>query len=222
MRTLYHHMLMPSCRAVRIMLREKNIKFSLAEEPFWERRVSLFHKNPAGELPVLEDENGLVVCGSYSLYEYIEEQYPAISLMGSSIEERANVRRIIAWFDEKFAREVTEYVLQEKIFKRLMGYGEPDSNIIRSGKRNILHHLDYIAHLLNDQTWLAGEHLTMADIVAAAHLSALDYLGDVPWEHHLNAKEWYALMKSRPSMHVILQDRMNGRPPPEYYGDPDF
>lgn len=222
MRTLYHHMLLPACRATRMILREKEVEFTLKDTAFWERNVSLFQKNPAGELPVLEEENGTTVCGNFSLYEYLEEQYPALSLMGNSIEERANVRRIIEWFDVKFASEVTDYVLYEKIYKRLMGYGEPDSNIIRAGKRNILHHLDYIAFLLNDQTWLAGEYLTMADLVAAAHLSSLDYLGDVPWEHHLNAKEWYALIKSRPSMHTILQDRMNGRPPPEHYSDPDF
>lgn len=222
MRTLYHHMLLPSCRAVRVMLREKNVDFQLKDEPFWERRAALFRRNPAGELPVLEEENGLILCGSYSIYEYLEEQYPGISLMGGSIEERANVRRLIEWFDGKFAREVTDYVLHEKLFKRQMGYGEPDSNIIRSGKRNILHHLDYIAYLLNNQTWLAGEYMTMADIVAAAHLSSLDYLGDVPWEHHLSTKEWYALIKSRPSMHPILEDRLNGRPPVEYYANPDF
>ncbi len=107
------------------------------------------------------------------------------------------MRRLVEWFDAKFAREVGELILFEKIFKRLMGYGEPSSESIRAGKKNILYHLDYIAHLLHGRNWLAGEYLTLADISAAAQLSALDYLGDVPWEQYPSVKEWYALIKCR-------------------------
>ncbi len=222
MRTLYHSPLLPQCRAIRMLLREKELVFELKEEPFWERRLELFKLNPSGELPILHEEGGLTLCGAYSIYEHLETAYPSIQCLGNSPEERANVRRLVEWFDRKFYSEVTEYVLYEKLYKRLLGYGEPDSTIIRSGKRNLLHHLDYIAHLLMKHQWIAGNYLTLADLVAAAHLSALDYLGDVPWEHHQATKEWYALVKSRPSMHAVLQDRFGGITPPDYYDDPDF
>jgi glutathione S-transferase len=64
--------------------------------------------------------------------------------------------------------------------------------------------------------------MTLADVAAAAHLSAVDYLGDVPWTDHAPAKEWYARIKSRPSFRAILADAMPGIPPPKHYSDLDF
>lgn len=222
MLTLYHTPLSPVCRKIRIMLREKELAHQLVEEDFWERRVELFKRNPAGEVPILATENGHNICGAYAISEYLEETYPEVQFFGSSTDEKAEVRRIISWFDDKFNTEVTQNVLFEKVFKRLMGYGEPSSESIRVGKKNMLYHMDYIAHLLMHRNWLAGDYLTLADITAASHLSCMDYLGDVPWEHHQATKEWYALIKSRPSFRNVLEDRITGFRPPAHYDDPDF
>ena len=222
MLTLHHTPLSPACRKVRIMLREKELDAELVEEDFWERPMALFSLNPAGEVPVLIGEKGLVVCGSYAICEYLEEVYPEVQFFGNSPEERAEVRRLVEWFDNKFEREVTQNILFEKVFKRLQGYGEPNSEALRAGKKNILYHLDYIAFLLKDRNWLAGDYLTLADITAAAQLSCLDYLGDVAWENHEAAKNWYALIKSRPAFRTILEDRITGFRPPTHYTNPDF
>lgn len=224
MRTLYHTPLSPYCRKVRILLREKELEFDLVQESFWERRPEFFALNPAGEVPVLQEEDGELVSGGYPIMEYLEEAYRDNNkrYIGSSISERAEVRRIVDWFDRKFDAEVTQNILFEKVFKRLMSYGEPQSEAIRAGKRNILYHLDYIAYLTGDQQYLTGDGITLADITAAAHLSALDYLGDVPWEHNPKAKEWYAIMKSRPSVRAVLADRIPSVRPPAHYENPDF
>ena len=69
-------------------------------------------------------------------------------------------------------------------------------------RKRFMHHckdLAYIAWLFEGRRWLAGDDLSMADITAAAHLSVLDYMGDVPWSVAPLAKDWYARMKSRPS-----------------------
>jgi len=219
---LYHTPLSPACRKVRIMLREKEIDFQLLEEDVWERRAAFFKMNPSGEVPVLVDDKGLLLCGPYSICEYLEESFPEVQFFGSTPAERAEVRRIIEWFDNKFDREVMQNILFEKVFKRLMGYGEPSSESLRAGKKNLHYHLDYIGFLLQDRNWLAGEYLTLADITAAAHLSCLDYLGDVDWSLQETAKEWYALIKSRPAFRDILEDRITGFRPPAHYMDPDF
>ena len=103
-----------------------------------------------------------------------------------------------------------------------MNYGSPNTDALRAGKENILYHLEYIGYLATERYWLAGDYLTIADLAAAAHLSALDYLGDVPWEHNAQAANWYRLMKSRPCLRRILTDRIQGVKPPDYYEDPDF
>lgn len=218
---LYHTPLSPACRKVRIMLIEKELGFQLTEEDIWQRRTAFFAMNPAGEVPVLLAGNE-TLCGAYSICEYLEEVFPEVQFFGSSATERAEVRRLVDWFDTKFDREVTVNVLFEKVFKRLYGYGQPNSEAIRIGKRNLRHHIDYLSWLLDSRTWLAGDYLTLADITAASHLSCLDYLGDIAWEYHDNVKDWYALIKSRPSFRSILDDRITGFRPPAHYADPDF
>ncbi|MEO1226931.1 MAG: glutathione binding-like protein, partial [Pseudomonadota bacterium] len=83
-------------------------------------------------------------------------------------------------------------------------------------------HLDYIGYLAEQRNWLAGEDLTYADLVAASHLSAVDYLGDIPWEKYREAKNWYARVKSRPSFRPILDELVPGVAPARHYRDLDF
>ena len=204
------------------MLREKELDVKLHEEDYWLRRTGFFRLNPAGEVPVMVDENEAIVVGSYAITEYLEEVYPEVQFFGATAEEKAEVRRITEWFDRKFYREVYKNTVYQKVFKRLEGMGEPSSEALRAGKANLAFHMDYITFLLKDRNWLAGEYLTLADICAAAHLSCLDYLGDVMWEKHEAVKDWYALIKSRPAFREILADRITGFRPPSHYTDPDF
>ncbi|MCH2547293.1 MAG: glutathione S-transferase family protein [Alphaproteobacteria bacterium] len=222
MLTLYHTPLSPYCRKIRMLLKEKDLAFELKNENVWDRRREFFTLNPAGEIPVLVAEDGNAICHSNAICEYLEEVYPEHNFLGETPQQRAEVRRITGWFDTKFENEVTQNLLFEKIYKRLWQYGQPSSEAIRAGKKNITYHLDYIAFLTKDRQWLAGDKITVADMAAAAHLSALDYLGDVPWSHAPDAKEWYALIKSRPSFRHILMDRVMGVKPPSHYENPDF
>jgi glutathione S-transferase len=64
--------------------------------------------------------------------------------------------------------------------------------------------------------------MTLADLAAAAHLSAMDYLGEVPWSEDEAAKQWYARVKSRPSFRPLLAETLGGLPPAEHYADLDF
>lgn len=219
---LYHTPLSPYCRKIRMLLKEKDLAFELVNENVWDRRREFFTLNHAGEVPVLVDENGTTVCHSVAISEYLEEAYPEHGFLGTTPAARAEVRRVVGWFDTKFETEVTQNLLFEKIYKRLWQYGEPSSEAIRAGKKNIIYHLDYIAYLTQNQQWLAGDKITLADMAAAAHLSSLDYLGDVPWDRAPNAKQWYALIKSRPSFRHILMDRVMGVRPPSHYENPDF
>ena len=222
MRTLYHVWLNPFSRKVRIMLAEKKLHFTMEVEPVWERRTEFLALNPAGEVPVLVEPDNTVLSDSAAICEYLEEQSPEPNLMGGKPYEKAEVRRLVAWFDRKFHKEVTDMLVNEKVMKRFLGLGEPDSRILRAAQQNIHTHLDYITFLTDRRHWLAGEVMTLADIAAAAHLSALDYLGDVPWSDYKSAKHWYARIKSRPSLRPILSDAIPGLPAPKHYANLDF
>jgi glutathione S-transferase len=223
MRILYHMPLSPYSRKVRIALREKGLDFEPRLEKTWERRTEFLALNPAGKVPVLVEDDGAVVADSVAITEYLEEAYPETQrLLPDQAKERAEVRRLVAWFDEKFGREVTSHLVGEKLMKRFLVQAEPNSAVIRAGKQNLKTHLDYIGYLGERRNWLAGERFTLADIAAAAQVSCVDYLGDIPWDQHQAAKDWYARVKSRPSFRPLLADHVPGAPPPPHYADLDF
>ena len=222
MRILYHFWLSPFSRKVRIALYEKGLEVEMVVEKYWDRRQDFLAMNPAGQVPVLTEPDGAVLSDSQAIVEYLEECHPEPNLMGHDPIDRAECRRLIAWFDGKFYNEVSEFLLREKLLKRFMGMGEPRSDLIRAGRENIGYHLDYISYLVERRNYIGGEVFSLADITAAAHISCLDYLGDVPWEHYPGAKEWYARVKSRPSFRAILADHMPGLPPPRHSADLDF
>lgn len=223
MRILYHLWLHPFSRKVRLALAEKKLEFELRIEKVWERRTEFLAMNPAGDVPVLIEPDGMVFNNSQAICEYIDEMYDQEnSLIGQDPIQRAEVRRLVSWFDTKFNREVSDNLVGEKMMKRFLKMGEPHGPAIRAGHANIHYHLDYISFLTERRNWLAGDQFSLADITAAAHLSSVDYIGDVPWQDHPGAKEWYARIKSRPSFRPLLQDVIPGVTPPKYYSNVDF
>jgi glutathione S-transferase len=222
MRILYHLPLSPFSRKVRLALAEKRLPVELRVERVWERREEFLAMNPAAAVPVLAEPNGLVLSESAAICEYLDEAYPDVPLLGRTLAERAEVRRLVGWFDHKFHLEVTRNLLHERHMKRLLGRGNPDAAALRAGYANIKPHLDYIGWLAETRSWLAGNSLSLADLAAAAHLSALDFIGDVDWSMNEAAKVWYARVKSRPCFRPLLADRVSGTTPPAHYADLDF
>ncbi|WP_019644965.1 FtsZ-binding protein FzlA [Novispirillum itersonii] len=222
MRILYHHWLSPFARKVRLVLGEKRLDVTENLQADWDRSDQFLALNPAGEVPVLIEPNGLVLCDSQSICEYLEEAYPEVPLLPRQVPERAETRRLVAWFDRKFQQEVTHPLVSEKLMKRMLGGDPPDSRWVRVGRTNIHNHLAYITWLTERRKWLAGGAMTLADITAAAHLSLIDYIGDVPWDDHPFAKDWYVRIKSRPCFRPLLREVIPGVLPPKHYADLDF
>ncbi|MBT4879548.1 MAG: glutathione S-transferase family protein [Alphaproteobacteria bacterium] len=230
MRKLYHFSICPFSRKVRLALAEKMQEVELVLERFWDRRPEFLSQNPLAQVPVLVDKvpkdatgsNEFTIADSNAICEYLDDQYPERPLMGETPRAKAEVRRLVGWFEGKLYSDVTVPILSEKIFKRLTRQGSPEPLRIRQAHDAIHFHMEYIGWLSEQRNWLAGDAFSIADIAAAAQLSSLDYFGDVPWEHHPAAKEWYARIKSRPSFRPLLTDRVGGMSPPSYYANLDF
>ena len=221
MNRLYHYPLSPFCRKVRLSLGEKKIEVELVEERYWEQDPEFLRRNPAGKVPVLRLGNR-VMADSTAICEYLEETQPNPPLLPRSAEDRFEVRRLVAWFDDKFHRDVTDKLMGERVFRKVMGTGYPDSANVKAGARAIKEHLDYMNFLLEQRRWLAGNDMSLADFAAAAQLSCLDYISDVDWNRSETVKDWYAKVKSRPAFRSILADQVPGFPPPPHYADLDF
>ncbi len=222
MRTLFHHTLLATSRKVRLALHEKRLEFTEHSSDPWRTDEDLLVLNPSGELPVLVDDDESVICGDGVICEYLDDVYPETTLTGRDAATRAEARRLALWFDQKFAREVTQHLAGEKLLRRVSANAAPDSRALRAGRENIHTHLNYIAWLTERRSWLAGDHLSVADLAAAAQLSLVDYTGDVPWSDHPLTKEWYVRVKSRPSFRCLLRDMVPGVQPAAIYADLDF
>lgn len=223
MRKLFHFVLCPYSRKIRLALHEKKLDFELILEPIWEQRQEFLKLNPEGKTPVLIDLNQTVIPGHQVITEYIEEAYPESPLFLTDVSAKVEVRRLLSWFDDKMGRECTLPLVYEKHLKRhIPSSGGPDSGVMRAAKTSLIFHLDYISWLVDRRRWLAGESFTIVDLAAAAHLSSIDYIGDVPWEKFPLAKDWYVRIKSRPSFRALLSDRVQALPPSSHYADLDF
>ena len=226
---LYHHPLDPLSRFVRLLLAEYGVAAELEEERTFERRHDFLVMNPAGTTPVLVEDGG-VIPGAGAIAEYVDETrghtVPGRRLLPEAPAARVEVRRLVDWFNAKFFAEVSNWLVTEKVYKRFMpsdgGGGAPTMELVRAARVNIRHHLRYIGYLVGHRNWLAGDALSYADLAAAAHLSCVDFLGDVPWGEDEAAKAWYARVKSRPAFRALLADRVAGITPADTYADLDF
>jgi glutathione S-transferase len=230
MLTLFHHPFCPHSRFVRLALGEYGITPRLIEERVWERREEFLALNPACTTPVLVDQGATAVPGAGLIAEYLDEtrgaELGSLRLLPNEPGRRIEVRRLLSWFNDKFFAEVTGPLTMERFYKRHMpasaGGGSPDTEVIRIARHNIRYHLAYIGWLARTRDWLAGDRMSYADLAAATHLSAADYLGDVPWSEDEIAKSWYARVKSRPSFRPLLAETLAGIPASETYSDLDF
>ncbi len=224
-RTLHHFPLDPASRQVRLVLGEKRLPFTDAPVRYWERPKELTAMNPSGLVPVLVETRGddqLVLCETRAILDHLEETIPDPPLLGRDAADRAEARRLLSWFDRKFEFEASGFILHEKMEKRLLGLGAPDLNNLRQGRDGLRNHLFYIDKLLQEREWLAGRRMSLADFAAAAHLSVIDYCGDMPWPDFPAVKTWYMKLKSRPCFRPLLTDRWPGLTPPRNYDDLDF
>ncbi len=230
MLTLFHHPFCPHSRFIRLSLGEYGLTPRLVEEPVWERREGFLTLNPAGTTPVLVEDGKPPVPGAAIIAEFLDEtrggELGERRFLPQEHGARVEVRRLSSWFNDKFFAEVSGPLTMERFYKRRIpidqGGGSPDTDVIRAVRINIRHHLAYIGWLVRTRDWLAGDRLSYADLSAAGHLSAVDYLGDVPWSEDEAAKTWYARVKSRPSFRPLLAETMAGIPPSTTYADLDF
>lgn len=216
---LYQFPLCPFSRKVRLLLSEKGVGYELWRENPWEGRDEFLTMNPAGRTPVIvEPERGITMSDSRAICEYFEETVEKNPMINGTATNRAEIRRLVALFDENFFSDVTLPMLNERMKKRLMRQS-PDSRMLREAMKLAHEHLYYIDYLIDHRPWLAGATMSLADLAAAAQISVADYLGGIDWSSHEQSRSWYSVFKSRPSFRPLLSERMEVIQPPSHYAD---
>jgi glutathione S-transferase len=222
---LYHFAFDPGSRAARLGLGEARFPFEESLVRPWEPNCPIIGLNPSGMPPVLQiSETGrsLTLCEPAAILGWLEDRSREPFLMPADPAERAETRRIVTWFDRRFTDEVDAVLLHERMEKPLLRLGPPEARALRAGREALRAHLGEFERLLAERDWLAGRRLSRADLVAAAHLSVLDYFGEIAWAQWPGLKTWYMKLKSRPCFRPLLADRFPGVHPSAWYADLDF
>ena len=220
---LHQFPLCPFSRKLRLLMGEKGIPFELWRENPWEGTEDFLALNPAGRTPVLHDPyKRVTLCDSQAICEYFEETVERSPMINGTATGRAEIRRLVALFDENFYFDVTAPLLHERMKKRLVLRQPPDSKALREAMKMAHGHLDYIDWLIDNRPWLAGSTMSLADLAAAAQISVADYLGGIDWKGHEQTLGWYSVFKSRPSFRPLLTERMEVIQPPKHYSEIDI
>ena len=230
MLTLFHHPFCPHSRFIRLALAEHGLEHRAIEERVWERREDFLMLNPAATTPVLVAEGYPPVPGAAVIAEFLDET------SGAELHEHrlmptepAGGSRCAGWPPGS-----TRSSSPRSAGPLVTGALLQAAHAHRAGRRSARHRRDPCGA---DQCPLsfclyrmAGAHPRLAgrrphepaDLAAAAHLSAVDYLGDVPWTEDEASKNWYARVKSRPSFRPMLAETWPGLAPAPNYADLDF
>ena len=222
---LYHFAYHPASRTARLALGEAKVDYGEEAVRPWEDDCPLFEMNPSGMPPVLtttEKNRPLTLCELDAILGWLEDRSKGDFLLPADAAERAEARRLATWFSRRFSDEVDAVLLHERMEKPLLRLGPPDARMLREGREALKSHLTVLEPLAAGREWLAGRRLSQADLIAAGHLSVLDYFGEIAWASWPSLKLWYSKLKSRPCFRPLLGDRFPGVHPAPWYADLDF
>jgi glutathione S-transferase len=225
MPSLVHYPLDPASRLIRLMCAEYGVPLDLEEIKPWLREEALLELNPAATLPILFEEEAAII-GIMAAIHAVEDFYTPDTVAGLLPADplaRAEMWRLVEWVLVKLNDEVTRYLFEEKIAKRDIRGATPEPAVLRAAKTNLQEHLLYFNWLLASRKWLGGDQMSLADFALAAHVSTLDYMGDMDWSKVAGeTRDWYSRIKSRPAFRTLLNDRVVAMPPSRGYADLDF
>src|SRR5690606_34808805 len=155
-------------------------------------------KNPAGQSPALELDDGRVIGETVAICEYLEELHPLPALIGTTPEERAETRM----WQRRVELLITEHLYNAFRWSEGIELFRPRMPVLPEAadglKALVRQRLAWLDGLLAGKSWLAGERFTLADIIL---FSALDFGRTVkqPFDESLvNLKAWFERVAARP------------------------
>ncbi|HYC00531.1 MAG TPA: glutathione S-transferase family protein [Candidatus Limnocylindrales bacterium] len=192
----------PNPRTVRMFLLEKGVEIPTVEVDLMggeNRRAPYTDKNPAGQTPCLELDDGRVIGETVAICEYVEEKHPAPPLIGTTPEDRAETRM----WQRRIEIGITEHIFNGfrfgegiELFRSRMRVLPEAADGLKAIARDKLVWLD---GLMAGKPYVAGDRFTLADIIL---FSALDFGGTVgqPLDRNLkNLAAWFDRIAARPS-----------------------
>lgn len=183
MLTLYDAARCPYCARVRILLAEKGILYEPVEIDLDERPAWIYTKNPTGRVPVLEEDEGLVLPESRVIMEYLEERFPEPPLLPADAAERALVRLR---------------------FERFSDLSDPYYDLLRArpgaDEARLHEQLARLDVALEERAYLSGSDYGLADIAYLPWILRAETRLDVGLSRHVALDAWRAKLARRPAV----------------------
>jgi glutathione S-transferase len=180
--TLYTAARCPYAARVRIVLAEKGIEFEPVEIDLSDRPAWLYGKNPAGRVPVIEEEDGRPLPESAVIMEFLEERYPEPALLPPDPADRAFVRLLI-FRDRDFTDPYYAFRREEEGADERFGAALMQLNVA-----------------LSERPFLGGTEYGLGDIAYVPWLlRARDMLG-VDLGRFSSLSDWLARLEERPAI----------------------
>ena len=192
----------PNPRAVRMFLLEKRLALPSASVDLLggeNRRGAYVERNPGGQLPALELDDGRLLAETVAIFEYLEEKQPEPSLIGRTAEERAETRM----WQRRVELRITEHLYNGFRFAEGIELFRPRIRVLPEAadglKATARDGLAWLDRLLADKPFIAGERFTIADIILYCALDFGAGVGQPPDPAHANLARWFARVAARPS-----------------------
>jgi glutathione S-transferase len=189
---LYHNPLSPNVRRVRltaavlgIELEEKVLDFSKGEH----KNPEYLALNPNGAVPTLVDGD-FVLTESRAIMQYLAAKKPESGLLPRDEVARADVTRWQFWDAAHFSPQMGSLGF-EKVFKAMMGLGDPDQTKIQDALANFRRFAAVLDKQLQGKQYLVGNALTIADLTIASSLMYAKQ-AEAPVAEFPNVQAWFS------------------------------
>ena len=193
----------PNPRMVRMFMAEKGFEVPRVEVDLrgGENRQAPYLKvNPSGQCPALELDDGSVLAEITAICEYVDEiKKDTPSLMGDTPEERAKTRMWVRRIDLNIVEPAAagfRFAEGLKMFQNRIRCIPQAADDLKAIAREKLAWLD---GLMGSKPFIAGDKLTLADILLFAFLDFMAAVGQPLSPDCKNLTAWFGRMKARPS-----------------------
>ncbi len=199
----FYNSIGPNPRMVRMFMAEKGIEVPTVEVDLrgGENRKEPYLKlNPSGQCPALELDDGSVVAEITAICEYLDEiKKDTPSLVGETPEERARTRMWVRRIDLNILEPAANgfrFSQGLKLFQNRIHCIPQAADDLKATAREKLAWLD---GLMGGQPYIAGDKLTMADILLFVFIDFMGNVGQPLDPANKNLTAWFGRMQARPS-----------------------